>query len=209
MNFCREIKNTAEISQLFLGRFQVLPQHCPAALKLGFKFIARYVCYNPASPFSVYQTAYPFKDEASATQFQQQKIQLAFENIAKFTEEDRQHYIKNMVREDGENNWNTQPTYDALLIRYLPQLLAKEETQTETQEEAKQEPLPTPTASTTELDQLSRKIQEETALILDKILENNLKNYAKSKPKSTEKAPVFLPRFWNGRLKTYTKSKPK
>ena len=163
MNFCREIKNTAEISQLFSGRFQVLPEHSPSALNLGFKFIVRFVCYNPASPFTVYETAYPFKDEASATKFQQRKIELAFANIAKFSEEDRQHYIKNIVREDGENNWNTQPTYDALLIRYLPQLLGKG--QTETEPEAKQEPLPTPTASTAELDQLSRKIQKETALI--------------------------------------------
>ena len=196
MNFCREIKNTAEISQFFLGRFQVLPQHCPAALNLGFKFIVRYVYYHPKFPFSVNQAAMPFKDEASATQFQQQKIEIAFENIAKFSEEDRQHYIKHVVREDGGNNWNTQPTYDALLIRYLPQLLAKEETQTQTQEEAKQEPLPTPTASTAELDQLSRKIQKETTLILDKIfnqvLERELKNVYEIEAKMNgESAQIF------------------
>ena len=148
-----------------------------------------------------------------------------------------------MVREDEQNNWTTQPTYDALLIRYLPQLLGKEsllresqtkgptQTQTHTQEKAKPEqaetqtkthqthtlhkcscgalltktkiakhlrsdfhlnalskktkpvltqreantePLPTPTASTAELDQLSNKIQRETALILDKILGKQL-----------------------------------
>ena len=89
-----------------------------------------------------------------------------------------------MVREDEQNNWTTQPTYDALLIRYRPQLLGREpaetqtqkqtQTQTQTQDEAKTEPLPTPTASTAELDQLSRKIQEESALVLDKFLEKQL-----------------------------------
>ena len=176
MNFCREIKTTSELLQIFLGRFQLLPQHCPAALNLGFKFIVRHVCYNPNSPFTVYETAYPFKDEDAATKFRQRKIDSALANIAKFTEEDRQHYIKSMVREDEQNNWTTQPTYDALLIRYLPQLLGKEpaETQTQTQEEAKPEPLPTPTASTAELDQLSNKIQRESALVLDKFLEKQL-----------------------------------
>ena len=115
------------------------------------------------------------KDEDVAAKFRQQKIENAFANIAQFTEEDRQHYIKYIVREDGENNWTTQPTYDALLIRYLPQLLGREpaQTPTQTQEEAKPEvkpePLPTPTASTAELDQLSNKIQRESALVLDKL----------------------------------------
>ena len=57
-----------------------------------------------------------------------------------------------MVKEDDQNNWTTQPTYDALLIRYLPKLLptlgkhlGKEpepeqaQTPTEVQQEAKQE----------------------------------------------------------------------
>ena len=136
MNFCREIKNTSEIFQMFSGRFQLLPQHCPAALNLGFKFIVRYVHYHPNFPFSVNQTAMPFKDEGAATKFHQRKIDSALANVANFTEEDRQHYIKSMVREDEQNNWNTQPTYDALLIRYLPQRLGKEpaEIQTQTQE---------------------------------------------------------------------------
>ena len=89
MNFCREIKTASELLQIFLGRFQLLPQHCPAALNLGFKFIVRYVHYHPNFPFVANQTAMPFKDEASATKFHQQKIESAFENISKFTEEDR------------------------------------------------------------------------------------------------------------------------
>ena len=171
MNFCREIQTTSELLQIFLGRFQLLPQHCPAALNLGFKFIVRYVHYHPNFPFTVNQTAMPFKDEASATKFHQQKIECAFEQIAKFTEEDRQHYIKSMVREDEQNNWTTQPTYDALLIRYLPQLLGQGQTERQTQT---QEPLPLLTSSITELDQLSNKIQRESSLILDKLLGEQL-----------------------------------
>ena len=100
MNFCREIQTTSELLQICLGRFQLLPQHCPAALNLGFKFIVRYVHYHPNFPFTVNQTAMPFKDEGAATKFHQQKIDRALANIAKFTEEDRQHYIKSMVKED-------------------------------------------------------------------------------------------------------------
>ncbi len=114
MNFSREIKTASEILQIFLGRFQLLPQHCPAALNLGFKFIVRYVHYHPAFPFTANQSAMPFKDEAAATTFHQEKIDSAFAHISKFTEEDRQHYIKTMVREDEQNNWTAQPTYDAL-----------------------------------------------------------------------------------------------
>ena len=77
MNFCREIQTTSELLQIFLGRFQLLPQHCPAAQNLGFKFIVRHVCYNPNSPFTVYETAYPFKDEDAATKFRQRKIDSA------------------------------------------------------------------------------------------------------------------------------------
>ena len=82
MNFSREIQTAIEILQVFVGRFQLLPQHCPAALNLGFKFIVRYVHYHPNFLFTVNQTAMPFKDEASATKFHQDKIESAFENIA-------------------------------------------------------------------------------------------------------------------------------
>ena len=40
--------------------------------------------------------------------------------------------------------------------------------------EIKTEPLPTPTASTAELDQLSNKIKRESALVLDTFLEQQL-----------------------------------
>ena len=142
MNFSREIQTPADVLQLFLGRFQLLPQHCPAALNLGFKFIVRYVHYHPNFPFVANQTAMPFKDEGSATRFHQQKIESAFSKISQFTEESRQHYIKNMVREDEQNNWTTQPTYDALLIRYLPKLLPALDRHLHPQ---KAEPLPAPT----------------------------------------------------------------
>ena len=189
MNFCREILTASELLQIFLGRFQLLPQHCPAALNLGFKFIVRYVHDHPAFPFVANQTAMPFKDEASATKFHQQQIESAFEHISKFTEEGRQHYIKSMVREDEQNNWTTQPTYDALLIRYLPQLLGKEPAQTQTQT---QEPLPLLTSSITELDQLSNKIQRETALILDNILGKQLDELYEIEAKIQRETAFYL-----------------
>ena len=141
MNFSREIQTPANVLQFFLGRFQLLPQHCPAALHLGFKFIVRYVHYHPNFPFTANQTAMPFQDEASATRFHQQKIECAFDNISKFTEESRQHYIDSMVQKDDQNNWTAQPTYDALLIRYLPKLLPALDRHLHPQ---KAEPLPTP-----------------------------------------------------------------
>ena len=102
MNFGREIQTTSELLQIFVGRFQLLPQHCPSALNLGFKFIVRYVYYHPNLPFTANQTAMPFKDEAAAAKFHQQRIDSTFANMSTFTEEDRQHYIKSMVREDEQ-----------------------------------------------------------------------------------------------------------
>ena len=88
MNFCREVKTASELLQIFLGRFQLLPQHCPAALNLGFKFIVRDVHYHPNFPFVANQSAMPFQDEASATKFHQQKMKApsnTFQNLPKKT----------------------------------------------------------------------------------------------------------------------------
>ena len=123
MNLSREIQTPADVLQSFLGRFQLLPQHCPAALNMGFKFIVGYVHYHPMFPFTVNERGFPFREEEEAKRFHQQRIESAFENISKFTEESREHYIDSMVQKDDQNNWTTQPTYDALLLRYLPKLL--------------------------------------------------------------------------------------
>ena len=87
MNFTREIQTSAELLQIVLGRFQLLPQHCPAALHLGFKFIVRYVHYHPNFPFTVNQRGFPFREESEAIKFYQQRIESAFANISEFTEE--------------------------------------------------------------------------------------------------------------------------
>ncbi len=121
MNFCREMKTASEFLQIFLGRFQLLPQQCPAAL--GFKFIVRYVHYHPTFPFTVSQGPISCEDEGEAKRFHQQRIESTFSNISQLTEESREHYVTNMVSEDEQNNWTTQTTYHALLIRYLPKLL--------------------------------------------------------------------------------------
>ena len=83
MNFCRDIQTASELLQIFLGRFQLLPQHCPAALNLGFKFIVRYVHYHPTFPFTVNERGFPFREEEDAKRFHQQRIESAFENFFK------------------------------------------------------------------------------------------------------------------------------
>ena len=89
MNFCREIQTPAELLQIFLGRFQLLPQHCPAALHLGFKCIFHYVHFHRNFPFGVNESRFPFKEEDEAKRIHQQRIESAFENISQFTEESR------------------------------------------------------------------------------------------------------------------------
>ena len=82
MNFCRDIQTASELLQIFLGRFQLLPQHCPAALNLGFKFIVRYTHYHPNFPFTVNQGAFPFKEEGQAKEFLERKIESAYKHIS-------------------------------------------------------------------------------------------------------------------------------
>ena len=85
MNFSREIQTPADVLQLFLGRFQLLPQHCPSALHLGFKLIVRYVHYNPMFPFNVNQGAFPVREECQAKEFLERRIESAYSDISKPT----------------------------------------------------------------------------------------------------------------------------
>ena len=97
-----------------------------------------------------------------------------------------------MVREDGKTNWTIPPTYDALLLRYLPDLHIALKTHLKldsavvdtgdfkyqgwstgvrgkrrrAKQELKPEPLPTPTSSISELDQLSSKISQGSTNVL-------------------------------------------
>jgi hypothetical protein len=168
MNFCPKLDSNNAIFKTFLGRFQVVPQHCPAALHLGFKFIVRYVHYSPSSPFSVYEGAMPFKDEAQAKRYLEQRIENARSIISQITDESREHYVKYIVRIDDQNGWTVAPTYDALLIRYCPRLLRdlSKHLGKEPKEDANPEPLPTPTSSITELDQSSNKIAQGSTKVL-------------------------------------------
>ncbi len=93
MNCCPKLDSNNAIFKIFLGRFQLLPQHCPAALRLGFKFIVRYVHYSPTSLFSVYQGAMPFKDEAQAKRYLELRVENAHSIISQFTEESREQYV--------------------------------------------------------------------------------------------------------------------
>lgn len=71
------------------------------------------------------------------------------------TVESRQHYIDSMVQEDEQNNWTTQPTYDALLIRYLPKLLSALDRHLHPQ---KAEPLP---LLTTDVSRFCTKLEKQ------------------------------------------------
>ncbi len=107
MNFCRELQTTSEILQIFFGRSQLLPQHCPVALHLGFKFIARYIHHHPMFPFTVNERGFPFKEEGEAKQFLERGIESACENLRAFEQncsDDRERRISQMVTEDGEAN---------------------------------------------------------------------------------------------------------
>ena len=95
-------------------------------------------------------------------------IDHAVDHISKFLEEDRERLASAMLREDGRGNYTVHPTYDALLIKYLPELLLGLTPNVN-------QPLPTPTSSIAELDQLSNKIQKETAFYLTVLLERELK----------------------------------
>ncbi len=102
MNLCRGIQTASELSQIFLGRFQLLPQPCLAALPLGFKCIVRYARYHPTFPFRVYGRGLPFKDFGEAARFHQQKAENAHNNMSNFTEETRERLASQTFSEDDE-----------------------------------------------------------------------------------------------------------
>ena len=59
MNFSQVNLSICQVAQTFLNRFQVLPQHCPCALKLGFTHIVRFVSYDPRTPFVFSREGFP------------------------------------------------------------------------------------------------------------------------------------------------------
>ena len=123
MNFSQVNLSTSQVAVTFLNRFQVLPQHCPCALKLGFTYIVRFVSYDPRTPFCVCERGFPFRSEDEAKRFCQIKIKHAIDHVLKFSEQERERFASVMLREDGKGNYTVHPTYDALLIKYLPELL--------------------------------------------------------------------------------------
>ena len=123
MNFSQVNLSINQVAQTFLNRFQVLPQHCPCALKLGFTHIVRFVSYDPRTPFCVLERGFPFRSEDEAKRYCQIQIKHAIDRISKFPEEERERFASVMLREDGKGNYTVHPTYDALLIKYLPELI--------------------------------------------------------------------------------------
>ncbi len=81
MNFSQVNLSICQIAKTFLNRFQVSPQHCPCALKLGFTHIVRFVFYDPRTPFRVCERGIPFNSEDEAKRFCQIKIHYAVDNV--------------------------------------------------------------------------------------------------------------------------------
>ncbi len=81
MNRWQAIFSTGELLQTFLNRFKIVAQTSPCAVHLGYKFVVRYVYYNAMLPFNVYEGAIPFREEAEAKQFHQQKIEVACDDV--------------------------------------------------------------------------------------------------------------------------------
>ena len=162
MNNSQVNLSIAQVAQTFLNRFQVLPQHCPCALKLGFTHIVRFVSYDPRTPFCVCERGFPFTSEDEAKWYCQIQIKHAVDRISKFPEEERERFASVMLRDDGKGNYTVHPTYDALLTKYLPELLLGLNPNSS-------KPLPTPTSSITELDQFSSKIASESLDVLAKL----------------------------------------
>ena len=123
MNRCPVFQTAAEICQTFLGRFQVVPRSSPCALHLGFTHLVRFVSYDPRCPFTVLERGSPFRSEAEAGHYCKTQLEYAIERISKFPEEERERLATAILHESA-SEYRTHPTYDALLLKYLPELLS-------------------------------------------------------------------------------------
>jgi hypothetical protein len=141
--------STTAICQIFLDRFQVSLEQHPCALRLGFTHIVRFVYYDPRTPFTVYPSGYPFKSEDEATRFCKSKLNRAIDYISKFPEQERERLATAMLREDGKGNHEVRATYDALLLKYLPQLLPTFHRPMNPDIQPEPKPLSTPTVDVT------------------------------------------------------------
>ena len=123
MNRCPVFQTAAEICRTFFGRFQVVPQSSPCALHLGFTHLVRFVSYDPRYPFEVLDRGSPFRSEAEADQYCKTQLEYAIERISEFREEERERLAAAMLHESA-SGYQAHPTYDALLLKYLPELLS-------------------------------------------------------------------------------------
>ena len=123
MNTCQVNLSAVAAAKACVARFHVVPQTSPFALHNGFTHMAYVTSYNPHSPYSVCDRGIPFTSEEEAHDYCKNMIGLAMNQILKLTEEDRLHFAEFMLREYN-GVYNVHATYDALLIAYLPQLVA-------------------------------------------------------------------------------------
>ncbi len=66
---------------------------------------------------------FPFGSEEQAKQFCQTQIKHAVDHVLNVSEQERERLSSVMLREDGKGNHQAHPTYDALLIKYRPELI--------------------------------------------------------------------------------------
>ena len=123
MNSCQVNLSAVAAAKALIARFHVVPQTSPFALHNGFTHMAYVVSHNPYSPFSSCDRGIPFTSEEEAHDYCKNTIGLAINHILKFSDEDRVHLAQVMLREDN-GVYKVHATYDALLIAYLPQLVA-------------------------------------------------------------------------------------
>ncbi len=62
-------------------------------------------------------------DEGETKRSYQQRSENTIQHMSKITEVNRERLANQMANEDDQTTWTVHPTYDALLIRYLPKLL--------------------------------------------------------------------------------------
>ncbi len=123
--------------------------HSPCSLRLGFSHVVRFVPYDPQTPFTVCGRGHPFSPEGEARRYCKRKLEHTIEQISKFPEQERERLASHMLGEDGKGNHEVDPSYDALLMRYRPELLPALNRHMNPDSQPEPKPLPTPAVSVT------------------------------------------------------------
>ena len=122
MNTCQANLSAMQVAKAFTTRFHVEAQTSERALNFGHTHIARAVSYNPRAPLTVCERGIPVASEDEAHDYCRTMKKTARDTILKFTEDDRKQVADAMLSEDA-GVCNVHANYDALLVKYHPQLV--------------------------------------------------------------------------------------